>query len=103
MKKLFFALVAASVVMALTLSTAFAGPCSTKICTGGPPPFPPGHDEGTPAPVRISPTNSIVIDVTGAGITVKNTAFNGILIDITGAGIVIDVTGAGLANRPNVP
>ncbi len=44
-----------------------------------------------------------MIDVTGAGIIVKNTAFNGILIDITGAGIVIDVTGAGLANRPNVP
>jgi hypothetical protein len=89
--------------LALTLSTAFAGPCSTKVCTGGPPPFPPGHDEGTPAPVSISPTNSIVIDVTGAGILVKNTAFDGIVIDITGAGIVIDVTGAGLTNRPNVP
>ena len=90
--------------LALTLATAFAGgPCSTKICTGGPPPFPPGHDEGTPAPVHISPTNSIVTDVTGAGIIVKNTAFNGILIGITGADIVIDVTGADLTNRPNVP
>ena len=98
MKRIGLALIVAVALFGVTASTALAGPCG-KTLSCGPPPFPPGHDEGSPSPVRVSPGNNIVIDVTGAGITISNTAFDGILIDITGAGILIDITGAGLANR----
>ncbi len=93
------------VVSAMSVSAAFAGgPCSAKDpnCPGGGPPFnPPGLDEGSPAPVRVSPSNRIVIDITGAGIQrrpefqITNVA-SGIVIDVTGAGILIDITGAGI-------
>ncbi len=49
--------------------------------------------------VGLNPASNIVIDVTGAGVKVSNTAFDGIVIDVTGAGILIDITGAGLANK----
>lgn len=76
------------------------GHCSQKICPGGGPPLnPPGNDEGSPSPVRVSPGSNIVIDITGAGIKISNPGEDGILIDITAAGIVIDITGAGLINR----
>lgn len=43
-----------------------------------PPLIPPGHDEGSPSPVRVLPGSRILIDITGAGI----------LIDITWAGLI---------------
>ena len=93
----------AGLLLAVSVSSAFAGGhCSPKVCTNGPPLLPRGHEEGTPAPVRLSPNNQIVIDVTGAGVKITNSVINGIVIDVTGAGIVIDITGAGLINRPNV-
>jgi hypothetical protein len=87
----------------MAVPAVFAGPCNQKICHGGGPPLnPPGHDEGSPSPVRVSPGSNIVIDITGAGIKISNPGEDGILIDITGAGIVIDVTGAGLINRSGI-
>ena len=99
MKRMGLALIVVATLVVATASTVFAaGPCE-KCPTGGPPLTPPGHEIGSPSPVRVSPANNILIDITGAGITISNPAEDGILIDITGAGIVIDVTGAGLINR----
>lgn len=95
--------VAATVFLAVPSVAMAGGSCSPKTgCPGGKPLIPPGLDEGTPAPVRVSPSNNIVIDITGAGIANNVSVSNGdgIVIDITGAGIVIDITGAGLVNRP---
>jgi len=107
MKRLVVAIVLAACMSLMLASAASAGgPCSPKDpqCPGGGPPFtPPGHELNNPAPVVVSPTNQIVIDVTGAGfagnINISNSG-SGIVIDITGAGIMIDITGVGLANKP---
>jgi len=48
---------------------------------------------------RVSPGSNVVIDITGAGLTITNPAEFGVVIDITGAGTLIDITGAGLINR----
>ena len=103
MKRLGLALIVVAALFVMAVPTVLAGgggPCNQKICHGGGPPLsPPGHDEGSPSPVRVSPGSNIVIDITGAGIKISNPGEGGILIEITGAGIVIDVTGAGLINR----
>jgi hypothetical protein len=101
MKRLGLALIVVASMLVILAPAAFAGgPCQQKICPGGGPPLiPPGHDEGSPSPVRISPSNRILIDITGAGVKISNPSEDGIVIDITGAGILIDITGAGLINR----
>ena len=104
MKRIGLSLIVVAAIFVMAVPAVFAGgPCSQKICPGGGPPLiPPGHDEGSPSPVSVSPASNIVIDITGAGITISNPGEDGIVIDITGAGIVIDVTGAGLINRRGI-
>ena len=101
MKRLGLVLIVVVSMLVIGAPAVFAGgPCQQKICPGGGPPLiPPGHDEGSPSPVRVSPGSNIVIDITAAGVKISNPSEDGIVIDITAAGILIDITGAGLINR----